>query len=50
MSATGLQAMLRVQWRTHRRGTLIWMLALIAMMVGTAGSIAGLYPTPEKIH
>ena len=50
MSATGLRAMLRVQWRTHRRGTLIWMLALIAMMVGTAGSIAGLYPTPEKIH
>ncbi len=50
MSATGLRAMLGVQWRTHRRGTLIWMLALIAMMVGTAGSVAGLYPTPEKIH
>ncbi len=50
MSATGLRAMLGIQWRTHRRGTLIWMLALIAMMVGTAGSIAGLYPTPEKIH
>ena len=50
MSATGLRAMLAVQWRTHRRSTLIWMLALIAMMVGTAGSIAELYPTPEKIH
>ena len=50
MSATGLRAMLAVQWRTHRRSTLIWMLALIAMMVGTAGSIAGLYSTPEQIH
>ena len=50
MSATGLMTMLGIQWRTHRRGTLVWMLALIAMMVGTAGSIAGLYPTPEKIH
>lgn len=50
MSATGLMTMLGIQWRTHRRGTLVWMLALIAMMLGTAGSIAGLYPTPEKIH
>ena len=50
MSATGLRTMFGIQWRTHRRGTLVWMLALIAMMVGTAGSIAGLYPTPEKIH
>ena len=50
MRATGLRAMLGVQWRTHRRGTLVWMLVLIAGMVGTAGSIAGLYATPEKIH
>jgi len=50
MSATGLGAMLGVEWRTHRSGTLLWVLALIAMMVGTAGSIAGLYPTPEMIH
>jgi ABC-2 type transport system permease protein len=50
MSATGLGPMLAVQWRTHRRATVIWVLALIAMMVGTAGSIAGLYTTPEKIH
>ena len=50
MSATGLRAMLAVQWRTHRRGTLVWMFVLIAGMVGTAGSIAGLYTTPEKIH
>ena len=50
MSATGLRAMLGVQWRTHRRGTLVWMFALIAGMVGTAGAIAALYTTPEKIH
>ncbi len=50
MSATGLGAMLAVQWRTHRRGTLIWMFALIAAMVGSAGAVAGLYTTPEKIH
>lgn len=50
MRATGLRAMLGVQWRTHRRGTLIWTIALIVMLVGTAGSIAALYPTPEKIH
>jgi ABC-2 type transport system permease protein len=50
MSAPGLGAMLAVQWRTHRRALLIWMLVLIAGMVGTAGSIAGLYATPEQIH
>ena len=50
MRATGLRAMLGVQWRTHRRGTLVWMFALIASMVATAAAIAGLYTTPEKIH
>jgi ABC-2 type transport system permease protein len=50
MSAIGLRAMLGVHWRTHRLSTLVWMLVLIASMVGTAGSIAGLYNTPEKIH
>ena len=50
MSMTGLKVMLAIQWRTHRRATLIWMIALIAMLVGTAGSIAALYPTPDKIH
>jgi len=50
MRATGLRAMLGVQWRTHRRGTLVWMFALIAVMVGTAGAVAALYTTPEKIH
>ncbi len=46
----GLRAMLGVQWRTHRRGTLIWMFALIIMMVGAAGAVAGIYTTPEQIH
>lgn len=50
MRATGLRAMLGVHWRTHRRGTLVWVLALIASMVGTAWAVAGLYTTPEKIH
>ncbi len=50
MRATGLRAMLGVQWRTHRRGTLVWMFALIASMVGTAWAVAGLYNTAEKIH
>jgi len=50
MRAPGLSAMLRVQWRTHRRSTLVWMFVLIAMMVGTAASVAGIYTTPEKIH
>ena len=50
MRTTGLRAMLDVQWRTHRRGTLVWMFALIASMVGTAAAVAGLYTTPEKIH
>ncbi len=50
MTLTGLPRMLRVQWRTHRRGTIIWVLVLAASMIGTAASIASLYDTPEKIH
>jgi ABC-2 type transport system permease protein len=50
MRATGLGAMLGVQWRTHRRGMLVWVFALVASMVGTAVAVAGLYTTPEKIH
>jgi ABC-2 type transport system permease protein len=50
VNATGLRTMLGIQWRTHRRGTLAWILALAAMMVGAAGAVAGLYTTPEKIH
>jgi ABC-2 type transport system permease protein len=45
-----MQAMLGVQWRTHRRGTLVWIVALAASMVGTAAGVAGIYDTPEKIH
>ncbi|HET9614215.1 MAG TPA: hypothetical protein VFP22_05355, partial [Candidatus Limnocylindrales bacterium] len=50
MTPAGLRPMLAIQWRTHRRATLIWLFALIAVMVGTAGSIAALYATPEQIH
>ena len=50
MNAADLGPMVAIQWRTHRRSTLIWMFVLIAGMVGTAGSIAGLYTTPEQIH
>ncbi len=50
MSPTGLATMLRVQWRTHHRGMLLWVLALAASLVATAAAVAGLYDTPEKIH
>jgi ABC-2 type transport system permease protein len=50
MRATGLRAMLGVHWRTHRRGTLVWMVMLIAGLVGTAAAVASLYTTPETIH
>lgn len=50
MRATGLRVMLGVQWRTHRGGTLVWMGALIAGMVGTALAVAAIYSTPDKIH
>lgn len=50
MIAPGLRTMLGVGWRTRRRSTLVWVLALIALMAGTAGSIAGLYTTPKQIH
>ncbi len=50
MNTTGLRPMLGVQWRTHRRGTLVWMFTLIAGMVGTAMAVAALYTTPEEIH
>ena len=50
MSAAGLRIMLGVQWRTQRRGVIIWVLALGASMVGTAALVAGLYTTPAKIH
>jgi ABC-2 type transport system permease protein len=42
--------MLRIVWRTHWRGTVIWVLALAATMAFTAEAVAGLYDTPAKIH
>jgi ABC-2 type transport system permease protein len=46
----GLGTMARIIWRTHRRGILVWVIALAASMVGTAAAVAGLYDTPAKIH
>src|SRR4051812_1640130 len=45
-----LGTMVGIAWRTHRRGILIWVIALTAGMVGTAVGVARLYDTPAKIH
>lgn len=45
-----MNAMLTIAWRTHRRGILVWVLALAAGMIGTAAAVAGLYDTPAKVH
>ena len=45
-----LSTMVGIVWRTHRRGILVWVIALAASMVGTASAVAGLYDTPAKIH
>ncbi len=45
-----LGTMVGIVWRTHRRGILVWVLALAASMIGTAAAVAGLYDTPAKIH
>lgn len=45
----GLVIMVRVHWRTQRRRTLAWVVALATALVGTAAAIAGLYDTPAKI-
>jgi ABC-2 type transport system permease protein len=50
MSLLGLRAALGMQWRTHRRGIVVSVVVLSVMMVGTAGSVAALYSTPEQIH
>ena len=46
----GLGTMVAIVWRTHRRGILVWVIALAASMIGTAAAVAGLYDTPAKIH
>lgn len=45
-----LGTMVGIVWRTHRRGILVWVIALAASMIGTAAAIAGLYDTPAKIQ
>lgn len=49
-SYSGLGTMLRIVWRTRRRGILIWSLGLAATMAFTAAAVAGLYDTPAKIQ
>ncbi|MDQ2874694.1 MAG: hypothetical protein M3Y33_07760 [Actinomycetota bacterium] len=45
-----LGTMAGIVWRTHRRGILVWVIALAASMIGTATAVAGLYNTPAKIY
>jgi ABC-2 type transport system permease protein len=45
-----LGTMVGIVWRTHRRSILVWVIALAATMIGTAGAVADLYDTPTKIH
>jgi ABC-2 type transport system permease protein len=47
---TGLEPLLGVQWRTRRRSVLVWVLALVGSLAGTAVAVAGLYDTPEKVQ
>ncbi len=49
-SYPALGTMLRIVWRTRRRGIVIWTLALAALMAFTAAAVAGLYDTPAKIQ
>lgn len=50
MSLAGVGTSLRVQWRTGWKGTLAWVLGLIAVVVLTTTAITGLYDTPEKLR
>lgn len=49
-SYDGVVTMLRIVWRTRRRGILVWTLTLAAMMAFTAAAVAGLYDTQPKIQ
>jgi len=46
----GLGTMTRVQLRTRWRGLVIWVLALVGSLAGTAAAVASLYDTPAKIR
>lgn len=46
----GLGTMLHIAFQTQRRSALVWVLLLVASLVGTAAGIAGLYDTPAKIE
>ncbi|MBM6400288.1 ABC transporter permease [Phycicoccus sonneratiae] len=47
---TGLGAVVRVRLRTRWRVALVWVVAVVGSLVGTAVSVAGLYDTPEKLR
>ena len=49
-AAGQLHTMIGIVWRTHRRGVLVWVLALAAGMIATAAAVAELYDTPAKVH
>jgi ABC-2 type transport system permease protein len=46
----GTGHLLRVQWRIRRRWLVVWVVALVGSLAGTAVSIAGLYDTPAKVQ
>ncbi len=47
---TGLGSLLGIQWRTKRRSVIVWVLALVGSLAGTALSIGNLYDTPAKVQ
>ncbi len=50
MTSAGLIPLLRIQFRTDRSAIIVWLVAIIASMIGTAVAVAGLYDTPAKIQ
>ena len=49
-SFAGTGSMARVQWRTGWKGIVGWVVGLFAVLAMSAGSIAALYDTPEKLR
>ena len=49
-SFAGTGSMARVQWRTGWKGVVGWVVGLFAVLALSAGSIASLYDTPEKLQ
>ena len=47
---TGLGVLVRVRLRTRWKAALVWVVAVVGSLVGTAVSVASLYDTPEKLR